>query len=85
MKVVSILRWSGAEAQREYSDRIPKPMVEIGYRPLLVACHEILREFRSQRLHSMPRLPWRHRKEIFSGLQRMPSRMISFSRRAEKH
>jgi len=71
MKVVLFCGGLGMRL-RDYSDRVPKPLINIGVSPNPVARHEVLRPLRTPRFHSLPRLRCRRHQELLLELQRMP-------------
>ena len=54
---------------RDYSEAIPKPMVPIGYRPLLWHVMKYYAHFGHQRLHPLPRLQGRRHQGLFPQLR----------------
>ena len=56
---------------REYSDSIPKPMVPIGYRPLLWHVMKYYAHYGHKGFHPLPGIQGGRDQELFSELRRV--------------
>ena len=69
MKVVLFCGGLGMRL-RDYSEEIPKPMVNIGYRPIIWHLMKYYAHFgRAQGLHPLPGLPGRLHQELLPQLR----------------
>ena len=71
MKVVLFCGGLGTRL-RDYSDSVPKPMVEIGYRPILWHVMKYYAHFGHKEFILVSRLQGRLRQELLHQLQRGP-------------
>ena len=68
MKVVLFCGGLGMRL-REYSEAIPKPMVPVGYRPIIWHVMRYYAHLRPQGLHPLPRLPGRRHQALLPQLR----------------